>query len=76
MLTDLQATIVVPNEILERRLIKKGNTAIHQLLVSWTDLLSTSATWEDYDIVKHRYPDELAWGQLVSSVEGAVTTQQ
>lgn len=73
--TDLQATEAQPDRILDRRLVKKGNTAIPQVLLSWTGLPATSATWEDYYVVKEQFPDALAWGQAGSSAGGAVTPQ-
>jgi hypothetical protein len=35
-------------KVLESRLVKKGNMAITQVLVQWSGLLVTSATWEHY----------------------------
>jgi hypothetical protein len=34
-----------PELILERRLFKKGNAAITQVLVKWTELPTKMATW-------------------------------
>jgi len=34
VLTDLEATVAVPDQVLERCLVKKGNTAITQVLVT------------------------------------------
>jgi hypothetical protein len=59
MLTDIQAAAAQPDKIIDRRLVKKGNNAVTQLLVSWTGLPSTSTTWEDYNILKTRFPDLL-----------------
>lgn len=36
-----------PELILDRRLTKKGNSAITQVPVKWTSLPKDSATWED-----------------------------
>ena len=63
-----------PSEILDRRLVKKGNAAILQVLIHWSDLSAASATWEDYEAVHHRFPDAPAWGQARSAGEGTVTT--
>jgi hypothetical protein len=62
-----------PEEILDRRLVKKGNAALLQVLVRWTNLPATSATWEDYDVVHHRFPAAQAWGQAGSPGGDTVT---
>lgn len=41
-----------PKEIVERRLIQKGNKAVAQVLVKWKELPSELATWEDYSALK------------------------
>lgn len=53
---------VIPEEILDRRLSKKGNQAHLQVLIKWSSLPASSATWEDHDVVKTRFPDAPAWG--------------
>jgi len=57
MLSDIQASSAQPLAILDRRLVKKGNTAIPQVLLSWTGLPTSATTWEDYYVVKTRFPD-------------------
>lgn len=61
---------VQPELILDRRLVRKGNKAIPQVLIKWTGIPATSATWEDFYVVKSRFPEALAWGQA-SNAEGA-----
>lgn len=39
-------------KILERKLVKKGNTAIVQIKVQWSTLLASMTTWEDYYVLK------------------------
>nr|GFD14932.1 hypothetical protein [Tanacetum cinerariifolium] len=36
-----------PKLILERRMIKRGNKAVPQMLVQWKSSVSEEATWED-----------------------------
>lgn len=60
---DLSARALEPEAILERRLVKKGNHAIPQVLVKWHHIPVAAATWEDYHMVKTRFPDAVAWGQ-------------
>jgi hypothetical protein len=44
---DLTSLEVTPESILQRRLVKKGNNVVVQVLVKWSHLLTASATWED-----------------------------
>jgi hypothetical protein len=73
VLTDLQASNALPAEIQDRRLVRKGNNAIPQVLVTWTGLPVTSATWEDYHVLKACFPSAPAWGQAQSLAGGDVT---
>ena len=59
-----------PENILDRRLVKKGNAAVPQVLIKWSGIPATSATWEDYYVIKTRFPDAVAWGQASSSGGG------
>lgn len=46
----------VPEAILERRLVKQGNTAVPQVLVHWRTLSPASATWENFHVLQQRFP--------------------
>jgi hypothetical protein len=61
--TDIDAAATTPKEVLERRLVKKGNIAAPQVWVSWIDFLASATTWEDYNMLGQRFSDALAWGQ-------------
>jgi hypothetical protein len=37
-----------------------------QVKVAWSHLDSTDSTWEDFDALKVRFPNELDWGQSTS----------
>ena len=65
--TDIEEAAAVPERILQLQLVKKGNGAVPQVLIKWTTLPEGSATWEDYNILKQRFPDAPAWGQAASS---------
>jgi hypothetical protein len=73
--TDLQASAAVPNSIVDRRLVKKGNTAISQIKVTWTGLSPDITTWEDYTVLRQRFPEAPAWGQAASQGGGGVAAQ-
>jgi hypothetical protein len=45
-----------PEEILDMQLTKKGNSTIVQVLVKWSTLSRDLATWEDYYVLRARYP--------------------
>ncbi|WMV35274.1 hypothetical protein MTR67_028659 [Solanum verrucosum] len=41
--------------VLDRRMIKKGNKAVVQILVQWANLLPEEATWEDYQFIRSQF---------------------
>jgi len=59
--------------ILDRRMMKKGNHAIVQVLIKWKNLPEETATWEDWDVLTTSFPSVLAWGQAGASPGGSVT---
>lgn len=61
-----------PEKILDRRLTKKGNTAITQVLIKWHKLPEDMATWEDYYVLKTMFPSAAAWGHAASQ-EGVLS---
>lgn len=69
---DLARPGVVPEEILDRRLVKKGNAAHLQVLIKCSSIAADSATWEDYNNLKLRYPQAPAWGPASSQGEEPV----
>jgi hypothetical protein len=71
-LVDLAERGVEPVELLERRLVKKGGQATPQVLVRWSGIPIEPATWEDYYVLKRRFPDALVWGQTSSGEGGGV----
>jgi len=71
-LSDLSAVDLAPEALLDRRLVKKGNCAIAQVLVKWSGLPLSSATWEDFNVLRTRFPTSLAWGQASSPAGGDV----
>jgi hypothetical protein len=69
----LDSTDTTPEKILDRRLVKKGNAALPQVLIKWKHLPEDTATWEDWNTLKVCFPDVLTWGQA-SSPEGEPVT--
>lgn len=69
---DLSVPGVLPEQIMDRRLVKKGNAAHLQVLIKWMPVPEPYATWEDYEVLKARFPDAPAWGPAGSQGEGNV----
>lgn len=63
---DLTRQDLLPEGILERRLVKKGGKAIPQVWVKWTSLPPGSATWEDWNVITRRFPGVLTGGPASS----------
>lgn len=46
----------MPEAILSRRLVKRGNKVVCQVLVKWTGIDDSQATWEYYSDLQHKFP--------------------
>jgi hypothetical protein len=44
-------------KILDRRLVKKGNHAISQVLVQWTTEKDEATSWEDWNVLVKMFPE-------------------
>jgi hypothetical protein len=71
---DLAGTDTVPELILDRKMVKRGNSSQMQVLIQWSHQLPTAATWEDYETLKLRFPEAPAWGHAGSQGETTVST--
>jgi hypothetical protein len=71
----LDATDTIPERVLDRRMVKKGNATIVQVLVKWTNVDEASASWENWDVLKERFPFIVAWGQA-NFPAGGIDTHQ
>jgi hypothetical protein len=60
---DLSGPGIWPEEIVDRRLVRRGNHAVPQVMIKWIGLPISSATWKDFYVDKNRFPDALSWGQ-------------
>jgi hypothetical protein len=60
-LKDLSSVNLVRDQVLERRLVKKGNAAIPHVRVSGL-IYPFEANWEDWHVVHERFPSAVAWG--------------
>lgn len=71
-IVDLEQQGIEPMEILDMRLVKNGNSAITQVLIKWSGIPMESTIWEDFHVVRSRFPDDVAWGQ--ASAQGGDVT--
>lgn len=71
---DLLSATTSPAAILERRMVKKGDQALVQLRIQWDSLPVDATTWEDYDVLRARFPDAAIWEGSPSEERGNVTT--
>ena len=71
---DLTAGPLQPVAILDRRMVKKGNNPVVQVRVQWSSLSTESATWEDYNVLGHRYPTAPCWTDDAAAHEEATVT--
>lgn len=74
-LVDFSLREVQQEAIMDRRLVKKGNTAHLQVFIKWTSLPAAMATWEDYEVLHNRFPEASAQGQAASREGGSVRTE-
>jgi hypothetical protein len=51
-----EEVVLVPESILERHLVKKGNVTIVQLLIKWSKLSVDMSAWEDYYVLRAKFP--------------------
>ncbi|XP_071683315.1 uncharacterized protein [Lolium perenne] len=71
---DLSAVDSSPIEIVDRRLKKQGTHAVIQLQVKWANSSPEAVTWEDYEVLKQRYPEAQIWEGVSSQGGENVTT--
>jgi hypothetical protein len=66
VLVDLSIGIFLPQQILERRMVKKGNSVMPQIKVLWSTLPPECATWEENYVLRCRFPDAAIWKEASS----------
>lgn len=64
-INDEGEAMVIPVAILARRTIKKRNRSVNQLLIHWSNATAETATWEDAEVIKVRFPSITTRGQVV-----------
>ncbi|XP_076960803.1 uncharacterized protein LOC143637251 [Bidens hawaiensis] len=46
-----------PEEVIEKKMVKRGNRVVIKVLVRWNNQTANEATWEYLDDMKLRFPD-------------------
>jgi hypothetical protein len=62
-LLDAFDSFQVPLAILSRRIVTRGVRAVRQVLIHWSSLPTSPATWEDLESLQQRFSSAPAWGQ-------------
>jgi hypothetical protein len=52
----------VPEKVLQRRMVVKGDRPVHQGLIQWTQSPASLATREDLQALQYQFPRVPAWG--------------
>ncbi|GMJ10448.1 hypothetical protein HRI_004714000 [Hibiscus trionum] len=60
---DIGQLKVYPALVLDKRMVKRNNEAVTQLLIQWSNLRAENATWEDYTVLKSQFLKFDSWGQ-------------
>jgi hypothetical protein len=64
----------VPERILQRRLITKGNRSVQQGLIQWSNIPASLATWEDLEFLRQQFPRAGLWNLPRAQGRGNVST--
>ncbi|WVZ91209.1 hypothetical protein U9M48_037412 [Paspalum notatum var. saurae] len=62
-LPDADLSMQIPIQVLQHRVITRGDDVITQGLVRWSDMPDDLATWEDLEPLQQRFPHAPAWSQ-------------
>lgn len=72
-LPDSDALYQVPIQVLQRRVRQHGLRTIVQALIQWSGQPEATATWDDLEALKQRFPLAPAWGQAAFQDPGNVS---
>jgi hypothetical protein len=72
-LPDFDHELQVPQATVDRRLRRDCDRTVPQVLVRWSYLPSSPATWEDEEPLRQQFPRAPAWRQAGSQGKGGVT---
>ncbi|WVZ96943.1 hypothetical protein U9M48_042522 [Paspalum notatum var. saurae] len=63
----------IPLKILGRRTVTRGRDSVPQVLVQWSQMPESLATWEDTQALKQQFPRAAVWGHPASQDGGNVS---
>jgi hypothetical protein len=63
----------VPEAVLNTTMVQRGEAEVLQLLIKWSGLDATLATWEDKEDIQQQYPNAPTWGQAGLQDRGSVS---
>lgn len=63
-----------PERVLQRRVVSRGDVLTPQILVKWSNMSSSLATWEDTEALQQCFPAAPVWGQSGSYPGGVSNT--
>ncbi|KAH0733741.1 hypothetical protein KY285_009448 [Solanum tuberosum] len=76
LLDQSSSFVLLPEVVIQTRIISRGGHQVHQCLIKWTGLPSTDALWEDTHTLLQRFPDQnlgdkvhLHGGGIVTNIE-------
>jgi hypothetical protein len=61
---------LLPEDILQRWMVKKGCKAIPQVLVKWAGTPKESTTWDDWYVLQAKLPGDIAGGPAIAQGGG------
>lgn len=62
-IADTAPVYMIPVALLDHRVVSHGSSVVSQLLVHWSDLPASLATWEETQDLRRTFTDAPAWGQ-------------
>jgi hypothetical protein len=63
----------IPEAILQRRSVMHGVRPVSQLLIKWSNVPASLATWEDATALLQQFPNTAVWGQPAHQEGGSVS---
>lgn len=63
LIDDESQPLQIPEQVLDKRRARRCNNSIDEVLIKWSDLPSSLATWENELELRERFPRAPAWGQ-------------
>jgi hypothetical protein len=56
VLPNAVALYQVPEQVLDSRMVRRGDTEVQQVLIKWSNMAPELSTWEDKEALKQQFP--------------------